>query len=195
MRYLRSLIIVAVIIIISHCGHMPDMHYYTFNYSPALQRTQSSFDGTIGVSKFSALAPYDQDRIVYRRSPHEVEFYHYHRWIMPPGDLIQQKLWADLDESHLFRRVVLYPTNNDIDFLLRGHILQMEEWDEEDKWMAHFKIQVEIIDIKTNNPLLQNIFTEQEQITERSAVGVVKAINSCLQRCSGKMLSQLENLR
>ena len=195
MKYLRALILVAVIVIISNCGHVPDMHYYTFNYSPVLQKTQSAFDGTIGVSKFSALAPYDQDRIVYRRSPHEVEFYHYHRWIMPPGDLIQQKLWADLNESLLFNRVVLYPTNSDIDYLLRGNILQMEEWDEAEKWIAHFKIQIEIIDIKNNNTLLQNIFTEQEQITVRSAVGVVRAINTCLQRCSEKMLSQLENLR
>lgn len=84
----------SIAIVTVGCASIPQTHYYVlergehisptslthFSHNPASQQGLE-----IGVKTFLVNPPYDQDRIVYRRSggSTEIGFYAYHRWAAP----------------------------------------------------------------------------------------------------------------
>ena len=103
--------------------------------SPALSTA------SLVVRPFTAHPPYNRDRIVYRSSPYEFDFYHYHRWVTKPADMITTLTRRSLQQSGLFTTV--YPTPDaQADLQLGGVIRQYEEVDQAHAWQAVLSIDV-----------------------------------------------------
>ena len=49
----------------------------------------------MAVDTFEADVPYQQDKIVFRTSPYEVNFYEYHKWLRPPEELVADQIEGD----------------------------------------------------------------------------------------------------
>ena len=79
------------------CGHVPATYYYQISYELTRPDTiKSSIPATIGVREFEVDVVYKGDKIVYRNSPYEIQYYHYRRWIAPPRKLVKEKLVEQL---------------------------------------------------------------------------------------------------
>jgi cholesterol transport system auxiliary component len=194
MRTIKLLAVLAVMTALWGCGHVPQTHYYMFDYDSPRVDSHVPQKATLGVSRVNINAPYDQDRLVYRRRPNEVEFYHYHRWVNPPAELVRQRLTTDLTASGLFDEVVLFPENHEVDYVLRARITRLEEWDEADRWIACLNLHVEIVNMRGGELLLATDFKEQQPVGEQTPAGVVEGLNACLKRCAEGLLAQLSEV-
>lgn len=168
------------------CGHVPQTHYYLFDYERAFVPGQT-LPVIIGVASVEVVPPYDQERLVFRRSRHEVEFYHYHRWVESPAQLVRSCLLRDLAQSQRFRDVVPLPGHGPVDYLLSVRVERMEEWDEGQTWFACMELQCELRRAKGMELVHSWHINERESVAERSPAGVVQALSRCLERASARI--------
>ena len=130
-RMTRGLL-AAAFCILSGCATVPNTHYYTFRptLSASLQgdeATRSPF--SLSVEGYGGDVPYQQDKIVFRISAYEINFYEYHRWLRPPTELVTEQVLKQAGASGLFRSVVV---EGDFDastrYVLDGRVLMFDQW-------------------------------------------------------------------
>ncbi|MBC7186404.1 MAG: membrane integrity-associated transporter subunit PqiC [Calditrichaeota bacterium] len=171
------------------CGHVPQTHYYLFDYERASVPGQT-LPVIIGVASVEVVPPYDQERLVFRRSRHEVEFYHYHRWVESPAQLVRRCLLRDLAHSQRFRDVVPFPGHGAVDYLLSVRVERMEERDEGQAWFSCLELQCELRRAKGLELVHGWQVDEREAVAERSPAGVVQALTRCLERASARIIRE-----
>ena len=184
-QYHTLLLLVGILFGVSGCfTNIPLMHYYTFQ--PASEKAAKGetpkYPYVIGVEAFDANAPYQQDKIVFRTSAYEVNFYEYHRWLRPPADLLQEQTVKLLTTSALFQKVHAYVFESFADYSLIGRIVMFDQWNNADKTAAvHVGITYQFINPEQQRLVWSDTITV---ITPTSSLGVVetvKAFESALQ--------------
>jgi len=190
----RNIILIILIIgLLSSCGSIPDIHYYMIDYAVESEKEKApTYQGILGIERFSADPLYDSDRIVYRDSAYEVKFYHYHRWVTLPKDIVTEKAIEQFRDSHLFEEVVQFPRFSNIDYLLRGTIKSFEEWDEQNEWLAHVKLHLELVNREDGSLIWQGIVAKKTKVAEKKPVELVHAISQSLQSCIKQAIQQID---
>ena len=175
---------------------VPETHFYMIDY-PVQEIPNNSppkYNVTLGVARFSADPLYAQERIVYRESHYEGKYYNYHQWVTPPAVMISDKIIEQLKTSNLFKHVVDFPRIAKVDYILRGTVKNIEEWDEGDQWFAKVKFDVELIDSRTQELVWQQTFSKKIPVAEKKPFEVVKGINSSVQECIGEVQQELNTI-
>ncbi|MDZ7261817.1 MAG: ABC-type transport auxiliary lipoprotein family protein, partial [candidate division KSB1 bacterium] len=174
------------------CGNVPDIRYYLIEYPlTSMDKGEPKYDFTLGVEKFTANALYNDDRFVYRESPYEARYDYYRRWITPPAKIVTEKVLEHFKSSGLFQRVVSYPHYAEVDYLLRGHLKAFEEWDEGEKWYARVILEVELINMKTQQLVWRGESSKLTLAARREPSEVVKAMSISLKTCIEEILMVL----
>ncbi|MDZ7263395.1 MAG: ABC-type transport auxiliary lipoprotein family protein [candidate division KSB1 bacterium] len=185
---MRNIILLLVLLMpfCWHCGgSLPEMHYYLIDYPVTSQsdRVEVVRPVVIGVARLDAAPLYREERLVYRDSPYEGKYYHYHRWIASPGQMIADKLIEHLRASNRFAQVVAFPKYSRVDFVLQGIINALEEWDEDGQWYARVQLSFELMDSKTSELVWQKTLVQKNRVTEKQPAAVVAGINLGVQQC------------
>ena len=158
----------------------------THTPSPAV--TQAS----LVVRPFTAQQPYNRDRMVYRSSPYEFDFYHYHRWVTKPADMITALTRRALQQSHLFETV--YPTADaQADLRLGGIIRQCEEVDQAQVWQAALSIDVWLTRNRESAPFWFQTYTATQQATKRNPAAIAEAMSKNLQDILERLSQDLKS--
>ena len=149
------------------------------------------------VRPFTAHQPYNRDRIVYRSSPYQVDFYHYHRWVSKPADMVTTLTRRALQQSHLFSTV--YPTPDaPADMRLGGVIRQCEEIDQAQSWQAVLSIDVWLSRSRNASPFWFETYTATQQASKRNPAAVAEAMSrnlqEILQQLSADLATELATL-
>jgi ABC-type uncharacterized transport system auxiliary subunit len=190
----KSCFIFFVLFLFFQCGgSIPDMHYYLIDYpiSKESNKREPVYHIELGVEKFEAAPLYQEERLVYRDSPYEGKYYHYHRWIASPEQMITEKVIEQLRASNLFEQVVSFPKYSQVDFVLHGTIKAFEEWDEGDKWYARVQISYELIKNAANQIVWQKTIEKKNIVPHKSPAEVVKGINRGVQQCVAEIKQEL----
>jgi ABC-type uncharacterized transport system auxiliary subunit len=191
----RLFLIFLVVPLLYRCGaNIPDIHYYLIDYpvSEETGETGRKYTITLGVERFDAAPLYEDERLVYRDSPYEGKYYHYHRWISSPEELITEKVIEQLNASHLFHQVVAFPKISQVDFVLQGSIKALEEWDENDRWFARVKLSFDLIDRNTGQVAWRKTFEQQNPVAQKTPAEVVKGINIAVQQIIVMVAKELD---
>ncbi|MCD6117457.1 hypothetical protein J7K93_10615 [bacterium] len=103
--------------------------YYLIEMDPAelskIVKFTKSVDHSVNVRDFDVDRAYRQTSIVLRSDTHELNYYFYHYWAVRPGLAVADMVYSIVDNSRLFKncyRGFSYKP----DFVIRGHIQQME---------------------------------------------------------------------
>ncbi len=152
---------------LSGCVNIPLTHYYTFHpdLETTTERKSPKYPYVIGIETYEASAPYQQDRIVYRTSSYEVNFYEYRRWLHLPTDLVTGQVQRLFTSSGLFERVHAYAFEAYADYIIRGKILMFDQWYSDDTTSS---VRVGI--------LYQLIAPEEERIIWMDSVETTAAV-------------------
>ncbi|UCE04905.1 MAG: membrane integrity-associated transporter subunit PqiC [bacterium] len=179
------IIFIATFIFFQCSGSIPEMHYYLIDYPISMKSDNSELVHQIvlGVKRFEAAPLYREERLVYRDSPYEGKYYHYHRWIATPEEMITEKVIEQLSASKLFEQVVAFPKFSQVEYVLMGTIKALEEWDEDDKWYARVQISYELMKNASNQIVWQKTIEKKNIVPHKSPAEVVKAINLGVQQC------------
>ncbi len=172
---------------------IPEMHYYLIDYPISVKNDQNEpiHQIVLGVKRFEAAPLFREERLVYRDSPYEGKYYHYHRWIATPGEMITEKIIEQLNASNLFEQVVAFPKFSQVKYILQGTIKAFEEWDEGDQYYAMVKISFELVPKIKSQIIWQKTIEKKNMISHKSPADVVKGINLSVQQCITEIEQEL----
>jgi len=163
------------------CGKAPQTNFYTIDLPAPSEVGAAPAAVQVGVDRPRASHLLRQDRIVYFTTGKELHFYQYHRWAEPPVFLVQSALVRQLRAAGLFDNVVPYRAQKDLDYVLRGRLLAMEEVDTPGGVTARFGLELELVRQKDAQVVWSGRATRERPVATNSVEGVVEAMTGCVQ--------------
>jgi ABC-type uncharacterized transport system auxiliary subunit len=191
MKQLTSVIACSLLPMLYACGSVPPTYYYKIDYELARAQNSAVHPVTIGVGQFGADVLYESDKIVYRESPYEIQFYHYRRWIAPPKQIVTEKIYQQFRASGMFARVVRIPATFKIDYILKGRITAFEEWDEGQSWYGAVTIEFQLHSPNSNEVVWEDVISERTAAAKKEPAEVVKAISESLNKVVARSLNEI----
>jgi len=136
------------IIGLSGCTPVPLTHYYTFHPDMvgASSISSSPLPDVLAIGTFEADIPYQQDKIVFRKSPYEVAFYEYRKWLRPLPQLVSSKVLQEAAASGMFSRVHGQAFQVAATYILIGKISMFDRWDSPNSSEVRVQIVYQLLD-------------------------------------------------
>ena len=167
----------------------PAVHHYALTVTIP-EASASTAKASLIVRPFAAADPYNQERLVYRSSAYQVDFYNYHRWAASPSEQITDWTRRYLAGSDLFAKV--FPsTDGSADLELSGKIRQIEEVDHEQAWEAVLSIDFWLTRAGQHSPFWFQSYTATRQTIKRNPEAVAEALSRNLEDILGRLTSDL----
>jgi len=145
------------------------------------------------VRPFTARDPYNQERIVYRSSPYQLDFYNYHRWAAAPAEQVTDWTRRYVRGTGLFAKVFPTPEGN-ADLVLGGVIRQIEEVDHEQTWEAVLSIDFWLARADQRSPFWFQSYTATQQAAKRTPAAIAEAMSRNLENMLSRLLADLAPL-
>lgn len=184
--------LLGTLMLFASCASTPTTHYYLLESSPVTARKPVADGISLALEHVTAELPYSDDRLIYRDSVFEIKFYHYHRWVKPPEMMITDKIVARMQSSGICKNVVKAPSPVLTDYLLKGHIVSLEEWDEGQQWFGRVRLAFSLLDVNSHEIVWQQEFSHQTPIPKHQPVAVVQALNASADQCIADLISALK---
>ncbi len=184
------------LLLLSGCASVPPTHYYTFQpvLGIEIKTTSPRYPSTIAIEAYEAESPYQQDRIVFRKSPYEVNFYEYHRWLRPPTELVTEQVHKLLGASGLFQRVHTYNFDSTPDYLLRGRILLFDQWYDDKNSSVQIGIHYQFLDFAQEQILWSDVIETTASIPTLNIVETVKGFESAVQENISQAFTSIDKV-
>lgn len=113
------------------CGRpapVPQDHFYRLELDqPRPIAGGSMLDGSLQVERFAAAGLLKDRAIMHSNGSAEVHAYHYHAWTEVPSTMLQMQMVRYLRAARLSPVVVTPDKRLEPDYILRGHILRLEQ--------------------------------------------------------------------
>lgn len=184
-------LIVLVGLLVAACGSGPRAQHYTINFSPVASGSSDMGTSAVGVAVPRASHLLRQDRIVYFSSDNELNFYQRHRWADSPTRLVQSALIRQLRAANLFDDIVPYRAQKGLDYVLRGHLLSMEEVDAPEEIKARFALELELVRQEDDHVVWTGRHSCERGVATKSVPAVVESLSGCVQESLGELTRSL----
>ena len=199
MRYPRLFLLALLTsLVIGGCSlthSKQEVQYYALALPPRASAPSSPapVQASLVVRPFTAQPPYNRDRMVYRASPYEFDFYHYHRWVTKPADMLTTLTRRTLQQSGLFTTV--YPTPDaQADLRLGGVVRQHEEVDQAQSWQAVLSIEVWLSRSQEPAPFWFQSYSATRLAAKRNPAAVAEAMSQNLQDILARLTHDLASV-
>ncbi len=193
MKQTKLILLFFLLLFVVGCG-IPTTYYYRIDYASAGQNNHAvSLPYTIGVAQFGADALYENDRLVYRESPYQAQFYNYRRWVAAPKKLVTENVIKQYQKAGIFQRVVRIPSAYKINYILRGDIQGFEEWDDGDQWFGVVTVGFRLQEVSSSEIVWENVVSESTLASKKAPVAVVQAISESLNRVVHTSILQIND--
>lgn len=191
-RYL-ALAVAAVIVAVPLACKIPQTRYYSIDYphSADASAAAAAIPASLVVERFRGSEAYTRDRLVYRESLNELNFYEYHRWTSSPVDMATELMLHTLKTRGRFAGVHSIRESEKGDLVLRGWVEHFEEVDQPSV-VALVELHLEVFDAKTRDRVWSGHLRADEPIGTRTVPGVVAALDTSLKSVSNQLAEQME---
>lgn len=184
----RAWLVAGLALMAGGCGGpIPETHFYVLNLPASAPQPRDPAPYTAVVMPFRAAEQLRQDRIVYRPSAVEVEYYDYHRWAERPADALTAALADRLRAQHAFSEVSIFDGRTKGDYLIRGRLERLEEIDSPESVSVQAAMSADLVEVKTNRTVWSGSASQSQPVSE----GEVKAVVEAMSRAADACLTQL----
>lgn len=172
--------VIAIAALVACGGTAPQVRYYQLAVDSPV--TPPSGTQVIAVTALTSHSAYDDERIVYRKSPYRLDYYSYHRWSATPGVLVAGFLEQALSRTGAFKAVV-GEASPDAAWVLGGSIAAIEEIDRTPShWQGRIALDLTLTDPATGAVVWAQRFEETESLAIQSPEGLARALSIALDR-------------
>lgn len=182
-------------VLITGCISSVGKEYFQLHLPPAAAATNvdstHQIDKILLVEAVEVETIYDDYRMVYRTSPYHLNYYSYKYWIKKPGVLVRNSMVNYF--SNIFKKVVTGFAEGEPDLLLKAKVHIIEEYDRQDAWFAHLKMDIDFIDFKTGDLILYHSFDRRSQLAGKKVEYLPAAISGLLQEELNNVISKLKD--
>jgi ABC-type uncharacterized transport system auxiliary subunit len=187
------------VVVAAGCATARAPRYYFLTAAPVSpQANASRLPVTILVGRLSAPRILRDDRVVYGMTDVEMGVDEYHRWSEPPAEMIEQLLVEHLRHSGQYKSVQRISSTARGDYLLRGHLTSLNEWNDPAGIKARFNVQLELFDQKTGTVVWTDSYSHDEPVEKKSVSAVVEAlqknVNTGIAQLTGSLAQYFASL-
>jgi len=173
-----------VVLLVAGCASAPDPRYYTLDMRPsgAVQAEKN-----IRIDRLREAEPLARKDILIQRSPTEIEYYAVDQWAAALGELVSQKLEAELGPPEEGRATVVGT----------GTILDFGQVDVAGGAEASARLRIELRreDMgRYDEPLLTKTYAARLPAETPTPGAVVEALSRCLEKVAAEMASDANGL-
>jgi ABC-type uncharacterized transport system auxiliary subunit len=168
--------VVVGVLLLAACAAAPEIRYFRVEYPLPGPSANSPLPLTLGIMRLRAPEPYHQERIIYRASPYQVQYYVRERWESPPVDMVNDRLFDQFARSGRFQRVVSWRQGEAPAYRLEPRLRRFEEVDEGDAWYGQVELEYELLD-RDGRSLLREVASQRVRVEVRNPEGTVEALS------------------
>ncbi|MDD5169325.1 MAG: ABC-type transport auxiliary lipoprotein family protein [Syntrophales bacterium] len=168
--------------------------YYALEYRSPRFENKASVDMVIRIERFTMSQDYESREMVYRPRPFVREVYRYHRWNVPPVEMVQGLVLRDIRQAGLFRAVLSAEDTGEARYVITGRIDEFLEIDEMSRSLATFAINLSLIDASSNHGgkiLLQKTYRLSEPFSRHKPDEFAQAMSTAMEKFSGLFIGDI----
>jgi len=136
---------------------------------------------TLIINPPHAAAGFDSPRIIYVRETHKLEYFAHSEWIDPPTRMLAPLLVAAVENTGVFRAVVLTPSSAAGDLRLDTEIIRLQHEFGTQPSRVRFTLRAYLVDDKTRRVLAWREFDAAVPAASEDPYGGVVAANRAVQ--------------
>jgi ABC-type uncharacterized transport system auxiliary subunit len=186
---LVSVLIAAGLLFLAACAAGPEIRYFRVEYPLPGSSADSPLPLTLGIARLGASEPYHQERIIFRTSPYQVQYYAHDRWESPPVDMVNDRLLEHFSASGRFRRVMPWRRGEALDYRLEARLRRFEELDEADGWYGLVELEYEVL-ARDGRSLLREVTSQRVRAEARNPEGTVEALSRGLRAALDEVVTK-----
>ncbi len=119
---------------------------------------------SVQIREFKIPRTFDRTRIVYRYSPHELNYYRYYQWAVPPRVMITDLIEKHLVSSGVFETVQREFYDRRPDYEVKGTIAALEKYESGDLGGAHLAMTLELVRSSDNVTIVTHEFDREVEL-------------------------------
>lgn len=189
--FLYGFVVVLIVVLLQGCLSSPVKRYYQLHMEVDQAVGSPQINKIVMVTPMEVDSAYNDYRIVYRLSPYELNYYSYEFWIKKPVQMVRDSVVAYLSSGTAFKKVITKYSEGNPDLLLRAKVDALEEYDRADAWFARLKMEITVIDFRTDKVVLVYRIDRRKKLTEKKVGKVAIGLSIILEEELGKMVEQL----
>jgi ABC-type uncharacterized transport system auxiliary subunit len=193
------LLLLALPAMLCQCGFLRSeaIKYHSLYYPSPLKYDRNLKAGVIMVYRF-LMIPSDQTYgLVVSGSDDEADVNEYQKWKDKPADMITDLIRRDLVSSGIFIKAVDQSSNIRYRYALEGQIHELKAKVGESGPMAHFTVDVTLIDFDAPVDMDRNILKKKYSITKKcdteKAQSLVKGLNQAVREFSERLRKDIRS--
>ncbi len=189
-KHLKAFGLALATVILAGCGGAVKYpNYYTLHLPPPPDPPAAeNVRATLAVREFRSPVYLRQGPIVYKTSPEQIGFYNYHRWAVDPREFLTNAVTDRLRASGTFAQVRAYDGRSDVDYVLSGHLEELNEIDYEGGVKVQVAISAQMVSLATGATVWTNSVSEVGTVSQRDVPAVVSAMNATMGLAIEKLL-------
>ena len=194
LRLRCSWALILVLTSVWSCSAVPEVTFFTMAYSllPHKKRNPpKALVESIRIRDLEITPAYDQDKIVYRFSPYQFQYYTYKLWAVKPHKMVSRLIKRHIEHSGLFRTVVSDLGDIRPQFELTGTLEAIEELDSGDEWYAHLTFSLHLSRHKDGRVIWSRRSNLKKRVYNKAPVYVVKALSELLENQMNTIIAEL----
>jgi ABC-type uncharacterized transport system auxiliary subunit len=173
------------------CSAVPENRYFMMAYALLPPKAAPRVEVAIRVRQFDIAPAYDQERLVYRYSPFEFQYYNYMLWAVKPQKMLTDLFRKHLSQSGRFAAVAGEFGEQRPDYELSGMVDAIEELDAGDEWFAHLSISLRLSRYGQEEALWTGVIEQRRKVFNKQPVYVVKALSEILEQETDRIIEEL----
>ena len=142
---------------------------------------------TLLVMQTQAAAFYQSDAMVFSRVPGTRAYYQYARWTEPPAQRLTRLILLRLERARIFAHAAGLGSNMRGNWVLDAHLLDFYHDAQTAPGAVRIALQVRVVDLASNAPVGQKIFSVTVPCQTYDAAGAHQAFDEA----TGKLLDQM----
>ena len=178
-------------------GQIQTKNYYILSYTPASQPTPESlrpYDVSLQVARFEVQRIFNRQNILYRFSPHQIQYYELQQWAVRPDDMITDVVFKHIDASGLVNRAGIDFYDTRPDYRIEGMVEALEKLDAGDLFYAHLAMSFRMVHGETGDQVWEYAFDQRRQVYQPEMVYTIRGLTAILQSQMDVVVSQLDSL-
>ena len=172
-------------------------NYYILNYTPATRLSASSqrpYKYSLQVGPFEVQRIFNRQNIVYRYSPHQIQYYELQQWAVRPDQMFSDIIVKHLETINLTNRIGVDFFDQRPDYRLEGVVEALEKFDAGDIYFAHLAMSFDLIRVADGSRVWDYSFDERRQVFQQEMVYTVRSLSNILQSQLDVVATQLDSL-
>ncbi len=153
---------------------------YSLTQTPVLTPAKISPTATLMVMHVNAIRGFDSSNMMYQKAPYELASYSKNAWLAPPASMMTPLIIKTMQDSGLFKAVVLGPSLSNTTYVLNASLLALYQNFTVTPSEIVLSLDVSLSDANTTQLMADQVMTERVPAKTDTPYGGVVAANQAM---------------